>query len=214
MNDSQTKQSDKTDESSRYRYSSDWIRKLESEEHWRLYWKQQAVLHTILEQQDSILEIGVGSGFTANYLRSKGHAVTTFDIDSDKNPDIVGNIVEHDFKQQFDHILAFEVFEHIPYGEFLVAIERLNKVCRKSMCISVPWGRKKIFGLEFKALRFKSRQFSLRIPKRKLWKHHFWEIDYRETKMQDFVNDVESKGFKIDRIEKFLMRVFLVCLPQ
>ena len=34
-----------------------------------------------------VLEIGVGSGFTANYLRSRGVQVTTLDIDHEKEPD-------------------------------------------------------------------------------------------------------------------------------
>ena len=64
-----------------YRYSSDWVHKLESEEHWRSYWQQLKLALPELEEGDTILEIGPGSGFVTNYLRSKGYKVTTLDID-------------------------------------------------------------------------------------------------------------------------------------
>ena len=93
-----------------YNYSSDWIYKLENELHWMYYWKQQEQLSQILHPGESILEIGVGSGFTSNYLKAKGYRVTTIDIDEEKKPDIVANIVTHNFADKFDHVIAFEVF--------------------------------------------------------------------------------------------------------
>ena len=78
-----------------YRYSTSWIYKLETEQHWRLYWHQQKLMEGKVKPGDSVLEIGVGTGFTANYLRSKGVNVTTLDIDADKKPDIVANIVTY-----------------------------------------------------------------------------------------------------------------------
>ena len=63
-----------------YRYSSEWIKSLESEDHWRFYWSQISLIHKELQEGDTILEIGPGSGFTTNYLRSKGYTVSTIDI--------------------------------------------------------------------------------------------------------------------------------------
>jgi uncharacterized UPF0146 family protein len=82
-----------------------------------------------LKSKDTILEIGIGTSFTANYLKSKRFSVTTFDIDEEKKPDIVGNIVKYNWDTiNFDHILAFEVFEHIPFAEFKQALIKLKKI--------------------------------------------------------------------------------------
>ena len=73
-----------------YRFSADWSKKLESEVHWRLYWKQQDLLSRVLEKGDTVMELGVGTGFTANYLRSKGHeASERIQADADRQRSIL-----------------------------------------------------------------------------------------------------------------------------
>jgi 16S rRNA A1518/A1519 N6-dimethyltransferase RsmA/KsgA/DIM1 with predicted DNA glycosylase/AP lyase activity len=74
--------------------SSEWTKKLEKEFHWQLYWRQQNVMNNLIQPGDHLLEIGPGSGFTTNYLRSKGIQVTTLDLNPDKKPDIVANIAQ------------------------------------------------------------------------------------------------------------------------
>ena len=66
------------------KYSSDWINKLESKEHWLSYWHQIKLMLESLEPHDSVIELGIGSGFTSNYLRSKNIDVLTVDIDKKK----------------------------------------------------------------------------------------------------------------------------------
>jgi 2-polyprenyl-3-methyl-5-hydroxy-6-metoxy-1,4-benzoquinol methylase len=162
-----------------YTYSSDWIHYLETEEHWRLYWQQQKLMENYLKPSDRILEIGVGTSFTANYLKSKNYEVTTFDIDDEKKPDIIGNIVEYDWKsEKFSHILAFEVFEHIPYEEFQKALSKLHLVA-DYMFLSLPLNKRTIFELDIKLPKLKKRHFSLLINKNKITtKNHFWEVGY------------------------------------
>ena len=63
------------------KYSSNWIHKLETREHWLSYWHQIKLMEGYVEQKDSLVEIGIGSGFTSNYLRSKKVDVLTIDID-------------------------------------------------------------------------------------------------------------------------------------
>ena len=68
-----------------YIYNSAWTKKLESLEHWNYYWHQQKIMQNfVLYRGEDFLEIGVGSGFSANYCRSKGAKVTTLDIDQEK----------------------------------------------------------------------------------------------------------------------------------
>ena len=50
----------------KYIYSSDWIYSLENLSLWNYYWYQQKILQDKIKKGDTILEIGVGSGFTSN----------------------------------------------------------------------------------------------------------------------------------------------------
>ena len=54
----------------KYQYSADWIHKLESKKHWLHYWHQLNILLSNLSESDRILEVGVGTSLTSNYLKS------------------------------------------------------------------------------------------------------------------------------------------------
>jgi len=192
-----------------YRFSSDWIYKLETEEHWRLYWRQQKIMEGRIHPGDSILEIGVGTGFTANYLRSKGFLVTTVDIDEEKKPDIVANIVTFDPKQIFDHILAFEVFEHIPFEKFVQVLEKLARKCRKYLFISVPQYRRVVVSVECSLPKLGRWAFALTVPKSKLVEsHHFWELGYQGINERKLVGILSNYGFRLEHSEEAFCRSF------
>ncbi len=130
-----------------YQYSTDWVHQLESEQHWRLYWQQQNLMDGYIAEDDHLLEIGVGTGFTANYLRAKNLTVTTADIDKGKNPGIVTNIVSYDFPDSYDSVLAFEVFEHIPFSEFASLLPRLHGAVRSTFSLVCQEIEKMFFNL-------------------------------------------------------------------
>ena len=54
------------------KFSSKWINQLESEEHWLSYWYQLKLMSKEVKPNDNLIEIGIGTGFTSNYLISKG----------------------------------------------------------------------------------------------------------------------------------------------
>ena len=192
-----------------YTYSSDWIKELESEEHWRLYWQQQKIIHNYLNPKDKILEIGVGTSFTANYLKSKKFNVTTFDIDKEKTPDIVGNIVEYNWGTiDFNHILAFEVFEHIPFDEFKKALIKLKKICKNNIFISLPLNEMLLFELEYKIPKFRKNILRLPIAKNKITtKNHFWEIGYDKYSEIFIEKMFIQEGYKV--VEKHKKSSFI-----
>ncbi len=194
-----------------YTFSSEWIHALESEEHWRLYWQQQRLMEGKVEAGQHVLEIGVGSGFAANYLRSKGVEVTTIDIDADKRPDIVANIVHYEWgNARFDHILAFEVFEHIPFVEFTEVLAQLSSVCKNWLFLSLPKCERVWLDLEFRLPLVGRRKLTLVGRRRRIHEpHHFWEVGSPGTALREVQRTLLQNGFQLrDKVEK-LSRVFM-----
>lgn len=192
-----------------YTYSAEWIHKLETEEHWRLYWNQQKLIFGNIRTDETILEIGVGSGFTANYLKSKGFNVETIDIDPEKKPDILSNIVTYNFQNRYDHVLAFEVFEHIPYSEFKIVLEKLADTCRKHLFLSVP--RNERVWMQFNiTLPFIGTRTARWVTLRRkvVEPAHFWEIDDGSVSMAEFENTLKANRFMILTRRKCFSRLF------
>lgn len=192
-----------------YKYSTDWIKHLESETHWRLYWQQQNIMENLLSHGDQLLEIGVGTGFTANYLRSKKMQVTTLDIDADKNPDIVANIVQYPFPIEYDHILAFEVFEHIPFAQFKTILPKLSNASRQYVFISVPCHERILGYGNLKLPKLPKLSFQITRPKKKITSpHHFWEVGEASISISTLKSTFRETGFKIHRQQKKFSRLF------
>lgn len=193
-----------------YRYSSSWISCLESEEHWRLYWRQQKIMEGLVLPNQHIIELGVGTGFTANYLRSKDVQVTTLDIDSNKKPDIVANIVNYNFDRQYEHVLGYEIFEHIPFDNFRELITKLaTGVCRSFLFLSVPRNERVWVRNILKLPKLGERTFEVTALRGKITcGHHFWEVDYGDVTMDRFERTLGQVGFCIYRKEKAFSRLF------
>ena len=194
-----------------YRYNTEWIASLEPETHWRLYWRQQKIMEKFVRPGHRALEIGVGTGFTANYLRSKGIEVVTLDIDADKKPDIIANIVKYEFNDVYDHILAFEVFEHIPFDQFEIVIKKLSQACRQYLFLSVPRNEIIFVRGSIKLPRIPELDFTVRGPTRKhLSKNHFWEIDDPATSRVKFEQTLTAAGFSVLHHEQAFSRLYYV----
>src|SRR6476646_4713963 len=92
-------------------------------ERWMSYWHQiRAVLSV---RPRTVLEIGPGSGVFRSYLRSKGIEVKTRDID------YVADITKLDATLPagltFDAVCAFQVLEHLPFGEFETCLANIAR---------------------------------------------------------------------------------------
>lgn len=134
-----------------------------------------------------VLEIGVGSGVVAHYLRNAGVEVVTCDLDAALRPDRVADIRQLPFGDAaFDVVSACEVLEHIPFTDVPRALAELSRVSRRAVVISLPY-RSTGFELVFKfpfirtVLRRLYLDVFMRIPLRfrpagRTPQHH-WEID-------------------------------------
>jgi len=181
-----------------YSYTSEWIHRHETILHWLYYWHQIDLIRSVLQEGDRILEIGVGTKFTSNYLKNKGYEVVTLDIDKEKKPDIVANIVESDIEEQFDHIIAFEVFEHIPFEDFKKVLLKLHGVCRKTLLISIPRNEKQWLKLSVELPGRKRFSFRIVTKRRKIIsRYHHWEVDYTPFTKRIIENVFIEKGYQI-----------------
>lgn len=86
-----------------------------------------------------ILEVGIGTGFVSGYLRQGGLVVTTVDVDPDRKPEIVANVVSLPFAEGiFTTVLCCEVLEHLDFSQFASALSELSRVSREWVVISLP----------------------------------------------------------------------------
>ena len=186
------------------KYSSNWIHKLETREHWLSYWHQIKLMEGHVKQKDSLVEIGIGSGFTSNYLRSKKVDVLTIDIDKEKSPDIVSDAASFKPDKNYDHFCAFEVFEHMDFDEMGSIIDNLKKNINKNIFISVPIFKKTPISLELKIKSF-WRSITIATPKRKIIDpHHYWELDYKDYSEKRLLNVFEQRDFHLKNKMSYL----------
>lgn len=193
-----------------YRFQTDWIYRLESETHWLLYRKQQEIIRkSIKDDHASFLEVGPGTGFCTNYLRSKGHRVTTLDIDDEKKPDIVSNLVDFKPTESYNALLAFQIFEHMPYQEFIAVIDKL-KGHFNTFIISLPVTEFRVFHMRIILPIIKAKNLGLYLPHSTIHEpNHFWEIN-RKTNLKKIKKDFSSLGLRLEYKEKYHSKMYLV----
>jgi hypothetical protein len=195
-----------------YPSDSTWIKELEDELHWRLYWRQQKIMDGLVQPGDRLLEIGPGTGFTTNYLRSKGLHVTTLDFTPGMKPDITANMLTYEFPDKYDAILAFEVFEHVPFEKLQAALPRIAGACRRYLFFSVPCNKKTAFGFELKLPKLKPFGWKWIVKRgRPMTTNHFWEIDYNGVTLADVEAMIQKSGLVIERRDEAFERMFFAC---
>ena len=103
------------------------------------HWHQANSVAEVVKPGGTVLEIGPGAGHTTWLLRQWGLQVTTLDFDPTVEPDIVGDVTDLSCESNsFDCVLAAEVLEHIPFGEFEKALLELKRVSRGPVIITLP----------------------------------------------------------------------------
>jgi uncharacterized UPF0146 family protein len=184
-----------------YVYGAEWTKSLEKQSHWVYYWYQQKLMEgLVVPGEDKVLELGVGSGFAANYGRSRGVDITTLDIDEEKKPDIVANVVTYDFDCRYDHLMAFEILEHIPYTEFEKIIRRIPTFIGKYAFISLPRNEEVAFKIDLAIPRLPPIKYEWRRLKNRITtKAHHWEMDYGEHTTESVKALFTECGLRIAR---------------
>jgi len=156
-----------------------------------------------LEPHDSVIELGIGSGFTSNYLRSKNIDVLTVDIDKKKSPDIVSDAISFKPNKNYDHFCAFEVFEHMKFEEMENVLNNIKSKIDKNIFISVPIYKKTPINIE---LKFKSywKSITVKTPKTSIIDpHHHWELNYKDITEERLISVFEHHNFKLKNKSSF-----------
>lgn len=146
----------------------------------------------------SIIEIGIGNGFTSSFLRQAGFEVTTVDINQNLSPDICCSIDELSSTlagSKFDLVVCCEVLEHMPFDKYEANIRTFREVSDQLYLTLPNYSRSIGFGGFFKLPIF-FREFSLYIdvpfPKR-LDNEHFWEVgSSAETKKKNILHILKN----------------------
>lgn len=151
----------------------------------------------------AILEVGKGNGFVSDYFKQANFNITTFDINANLEPDIVGNILDLSKLISFkpDLILCSEVLEHIEFAHFEKSLAQLRLATNRYVIITLP-EFKKFFGvnIQIRFPKFKVFSFPLFLKVRgnkQLGSGHFWEIGYSKETRRPAIEKIITKYFNI-----------------
>ena len=195
----------------KYNFSNEWTNELESIKQWQFYWQQQKLMEGNIDPNEKILEIGVGSGFTANYLKSKGYHVETVDIDAAKKPDFIMNIADADPTFfDYDVILAYNVFEHIPFDDFLKVMNDFNRSRVSKLFIGLPMFKKIIIEINFILPYLNPVHIKVFKSRRKLsTNHHHWELGYKSFNLKTLEKELNLRKFYLIEKKRYLHQQYL-----
>lgn len=167
----------------------------------------------------NILEIGVGKGFLKHCFQLFPQiSHTTIDIAEDLHPDYVGSVTNMPFEDdQFDVVVCGQVLEHLPFTEFLPALQEIHRVTKHKAIISLPDARRR-FGIGVCLFRFGWYKKEFNFTRRKLgYKQfdgeHYWEIGYKGNRTKDVISKIHKAGFIVDnqyRLEKHEWHCFFI----
>jgi len=174
------------------------------------YWHQ--INEVISLQPAKVLEVGVGTGLVANYLKVRGIDITTIDVLHGLKPNITASVLAIPFSAQtFDIITCYEVLEHLPYSDFPKALQELGRVARKHVILSLP-DVTTVYRLliELPKMRPIKRLIPHPFPRSTVHKYdgeHHWEIGKTGYALHKIKLDITRSRFKILKT----YRVFEFC---
>lgn len=191
-------------------YSADWINGLENEIHFNWYYHQAKLVYEKCNRDDRILEIGIGTGLLSDMLKKRGWKMKTLDIDEHKEPDYCVNALDFDYKvHHIDTVLAFEIFEHIPFETFKKVIRKISDSDVKAVYFSLPWNEVKAFGMSVKLPKFKEFSRSIWLSRNNITTHaHFWELSKKDRQLK------EKQLVSFEQIKKIIEQAGFILKPE
>jgi ubiquinone/menaquinone biosynthesis C-methylase UbiE len=175
------------------------------------YWHQ--INEIISIKPKNILEIGIGSGFVASYLRNKGFNIVSIDILHALNPDTAGSVLDLPFRDEtFNSVSCCEVLEHLPYSEFNRALSELHRVSQRYVILSLPDDTSIYkFDIQFSTIILVKKSFSNPFHKSKKHDfdgHHYWEIGKTNFSLEVITSEIRRAKFEIINSYRVFERPF------
>lgn len=166
------------------------------------YWHQ--VNEIVSLEPDSVLEIGIGSGFVSKYLRERGINITTLDFDPSLNPNKVGSVLDIPFEDNFFEVVAcYEVLEHLPFENFNKALAEIYRVSKSYAVLSLP-DMNRVYHVYVHIPKVGVLKKLIPLPRLKRPIHnfdgeHYWEIGKACYPLSKIVCEIQKSGFKIEK---------------
>lgn len=108
-----------------------------SQMRWASIWHQVAEVKRFSPQ--TILEVGPGPGIFQSCCQNFNMKVETVDLDPMLNPTYISSATALPFKDKsYDVVCAFQMLEHLPYQEALLAFSEFARVAKTAVVISLP----------------------------------------------------------------------------
>lgn len=181
-------------DSSHYRFSN-----YVSERRWISTWQQLNEVFKV--NPTSVLEIGIGSNIFKTVGTLLKLNIKTLDIDPDLQPDFVGSVVEMPFSDaSFDCVCGFQILEHLPFDNSVIAFKEMVRVAKEHVIISLPDAARYLtFIAYFPGLGKRSLSFSLPTMRKtlKFTKEHYWEINRRGYPLKFIIKSFEHEGIRL-----------------
>lgn len=167
------------------------------------YWHQ---IDEILKRgPESMLEVGIGNGFTSRYLSRLGVNVHTLDFDERLEPDTVGSVLELPFDDgEFEMSCCFETLEHLPWDVFAPSIRELKRVARRWVLVSLPDVTPYV-RLDVNRSRKEVAHVLKDLPNPMPEEHtfdgqHYWEIGKKEYSLDRVVTVFKAEGLEVEEV--------------
>jgi SAM-dependent methyltransferase len=168
-----------------------------SMQRWCSIWNQ--LDQAIKTHPNSVLEIGQGLGLFKSIGNLFGLNVETLDLDPALNPNFVGFVTEMPFENhKYDLVCAFQVLEHLPYDQSLIAFNEMLRVSRGKVIISLPDSRE-LWRYHFYLPKIGTIDFFL--PRLTLRKRihefdgqHYWELNKKGFDLKKVITDLTENA--------------------
>jgi hypothetical protein len=157
-------------------------------------------------EPQSVLEVGVGGGVVTAALRAMGIAVTTFDVQPELGPDILGSVTNIPCEDNsYDVALCCQVLEHLPFDQFGPALGELRRVVRSGLVLSLPDVTRHHF-VAMKLPKLPKFQWSWSLPHIRPEKMpqspfdragHYWEIGFAGYPSKRVLNSIMTAGWHV-----------------
>lgn len=145
---------------------------------WISMWHQ--VDEVLALEPRSVLEIGPGPGIFKAVMGTLGVTVETLDVDPDLDPDHVASVTDMPFAQDaYEVVCAFQMLEHLPFDESLVAFGEMARVARRAVVISLP-DAKSCWPISMGTKQFLVTKPRFRLRRHRFRGEHYWDVNKRE----------------------------------